>query len=228
MFGRGRGTFRDRRDAGRRLAERLAALSLESPVVLGLPRGGVVVAAEVARELEAPLDVIVVRKLGAPGQKELAVGAIASGDETNVVRHEAAIAGIGVSDEALEEVRRAEAAELRRRERAYRPSRSPVALEGREVVIVDDGIATGSTVRAAILAARRRGASRIVLGVPVSSPDALASLRSIVDDVVCLHAPDAFQAVGQFYADFSQTTDEEVTALLAAGDEKGEEKGDAT
>jgi predicted phosphoribosyltransferase len=190
-------------------------MALDRPVVLGLARGGVEVAAEVARSLEAPLDVEVVRKLGAPSQPELAVGAIARGE---MVRNEQAIRAIGLSDEELESVWRAEDAELDRRDEAYRPARARVDVSGRDVVVVDDGVATGMTTTAALRSVRRRGARRVVLAVPVAPGDTLARLRLEADAVVCLETPSSFRAVGEFYEDFSQTTDAQVVSLLAASD----------
>lgn len=212
---RSKAAFLDRVDAGRQLGERLAGMSIERPVVLGLARGGVVVAAEAARVLGAPLDVIVVRKLGAPSQPELAVGAVANAADPYVVRHEAAIEGIGLTEEAMQAITEREVAELRRREAAY--GRAPIDLKGCTAIVVDDGIATGMTMRAALVSVRRRGASRVILGVPVAPADAIETLRDDVDEVVCLLTPARFQAVGQFYADFAQTTDDEVTGLLARG-----------
>lgn len=211
--------FADRRAAGRALAERLA---VDAPgdgprdvVVLGLPRGGVVVAAEVAAALGAPLDVLVVRKLGLPGQPELAMGAIAGvGDTVETVLVDSVLAAVDVAPTAFEEVRRRELAELRRREVAYRDGRPPVALTGRSVVLVDDGLATGATMRAAVLAVRRQSPLDITVAVPVGSPRACEALAADVDDVLCLLAPLSFRAVGQAYANFTATTDEEVRSAL--------------
>jgi putative phosphoribosyl transferase len=211
--------FADRRDAGRALAEALQPHVGERPgdaVVLGLPRGGVVVAAEVAAALGAPLDVLVVRKLGLPWQPELAMGAIAAvGDVVETVRTEAVLAATRVGPETFEEVRAEEVAELRRREVAYRGGRPAVQVGGRWVLLVDDGLATGSTMRAAVVAVRRQAPARIVVAVPVGSPTACAALAPEVDDVVCLSAPESFRAVGQAYADFAPTSDDEVRDALA-------------
>jgi predicted phosphoribosyltransferase len=174
----------------------------------------VAVGAEVARALGAPLDVEVVRKLGAPSQPELAVGAIALGE---MVLNERAIEAIGLSETGLEAIRCAEDAELRRRDEAYRAARTRVDVSGRDVVVVDDGVATGMTTTAALRAVRTRGALRVVLAVPVAPVDTLARLRTEADEVVCLETPRSFRAVGQFYEDFRQTTDAQVVALLAAG-----------
>ena len=209
-------TFADRRDAGRALGERLATAAREGVVVLGLPRGGVVVAAEVASALDAPLDVLVVRKLGLPEQPELAMGAIAAvGDAVETVRNEAVLARVQVGDDAFTAVRDRELAELRRRERAYRGGRTSVPLTGRAVLLVDDGLATGATMRAAVVAVRRRGPASVGVAVPVGAPAACAALAGEVDELVCLSAPRSFRAVGQAYADFSPTEDEEVRAALA-------------
>jgi predicted phosphoribosyltransferase len=211
-----RGRFADRRDAGRVLGERLAATAHEDAVVLGLPRGGVVVAAEVAGVLAAPLDVLVVRKLGLPWQPELAMGAIAAaGDVVETVRTEAVLARAHVDDDTFAAVRDRELAELRRREAAYRGQRPVVPVTAREVLLVDDGLATGSTMRAAVLAVRRGAPRRITVAVPIGAPAACAALEPDVDELVCLCAPQAFRAVGQGYADFAPTVDDEVRAALA-------------
>ncbi|MFJ2291240.1 phosphoribosyltransferase family protein [Streptomyces sp. NPDC087894] len=205
--------FTDRTDAGRQLAEALRHLERRDPVVLGLPRGGVPVAYEVARALGAPLDVIVVRKLGVPYRPELGFGAIGEGGarviSDEIVRH------AGVREKDLKAVERAEEAELLRRAQTYREGRLRLPLEGRTVVVVDDGVATGATARAACQVVRAQGASHVVLAVPVASPDVAARLREDVDEVVCLSTPHLFSAVGEWYRDFSQTSDEEVVSLLA-------------
>jgi predicted phosphoribosyltransferase len=212
--------FADRRDAGRALGERLCAVG--SPrgdtVVLGLPRGGVLVAAGVAAALEAPLDVLVVRKLGLPWQPELAMGAIAAvGNTVETVRVDAVLTAAGVDPETFERVRQQELAELRRREVAYRDGRPPVAVTGRAVVVVDDGLATGATMRAAVVAVRRQAPRHLTAAVPVGSPSACAALAESVDEMVCLSSPRGFRAVGQAYADFTETTDAQVRAALAQG-----------
>jgi putative phosphoribosyl transferase len=213
--------FRDRIHAGHLLGERLRAEGVEHPVVLGLPRGGVVVAAEVARLLEAPLDIIVVRKLGAPGNPELGLGAIA--EEGVTVYNQTLISHLGVAAEALEQVADEEHRELERRSDLYRRGRKPVSLDGRSAVIVDDGLATGYTARAAIEAARCRGAESVVLAVPVAAPEIVDEMRALVDRLICLETPDFMFAVGAAYSDFGQTTDVEVQALLA-GTEPGVER----
>jgi putative phosphoribosyl transferase len=208
--------FADRRAAGRALGERLRRDEPHDPVVLGLPRGGVILAAEVADALGAQLDVLVVRKLGLPWQPELAMGAIAAvGGTVETVRVEAVLAAARVEPDVFDEVRTRELAELRRRESAYRGDRPPVGLGGRDVVVVDDGLATGATMRAAVVAVRRQAPDRITVAVPIGSPAACAALAPEVDELVCLDAPFSFRAVGQGYADFSATSDEEVRAALA-------------
>lgn len=210
--------YRDRGDAGRRLAGHLGALRAEGPIVLGLPRGGVVVAAEVAAALGAPLDVLVVRKLGLPTQPELAMGAIGEGDV--VVYDERVLAQVEVSRFARARVEARERNELRRRVRAYRGDRAGPEVAGRTVVVVDDGLATGSTARAAVAVLRDRGAGRIVVAAPVGSPDAVASLGRAADEVVCPVVPERLGSIGEWYADFTPTADSEVIGLLRpdAGD----------
>jgi predicted phosphoribosyltransferase len=206
--------FRDRTEAGRLLAELLSEYAVrDDVVVLALPRGGVPVAYEVARALEAPLDVFVVRKLGVPGQEELAMGAIASGGV--IVLDEATIAELGIAEEELLQTAAAEQRELKRREEAYRVKRELPSLEGRTVILVDDGLATGATMRAAALAVRRHEPGRVVVAVPVAAPQTCAELEDVVDAVVCAVTPKPFGAVGYWYEDFSQVSDEEVRELLA-------------
>ena len=209
--------FRDRIDAGRRLARRLEEFRGSDLVVLGLPRGGVPVAAEVARALAAPLDIVVVRKLGVPLCPELAMGAVGEGGV--LVVDERVVALTGVTPEDLARVVRQERLELDARVARLRGDRPPIALAGRGAVLVDDGIATGSTARAACAVVRALGATRIVLATPVCSPESARRLAADVDELICLEAPRHFAAVGQFYADFRATEDEEVLALLdwAAG-----------
>jgi putative phosphoribosyl transferase len=219
--------FVDRADAGRRLAERLRGLADKDPVVLGLPRGGVPVAFEVARSLSAPLDVIVVRKLGVPFQPEFAMGAIGEGGVRVLDRDVLLAAGIGEAE--LAGVERRERAELERRVRQYRATRPPVPLQGRPAIVVDDGIATGSTVRAACKVARVLGAARVIVAAPVASPSAVIQLDDVADEVICLAFPDPFYAVGEGYDDFTATSDAEVVALLeraAAGSQAPTESAD--
>jgi predicted phosphoribosyltransferase len=208
--------FRDRDDAGRRLAALVAALDLDDPVVLALPRGGVPVAAQVARALGAPLDVILVRKLGVPSQPELAMGAL--GEEGVRVLDRDLVARARVRDDQLAAVERRERDELARRARAYRGDRDPLPIAGRTVVIVDDGLATGASARAAIEVARARGAGRVVLAVPVAPPETAAALRADADDVVSVETPSSMAAIGQWCDDFSQTSDAEVVAHLEEPD----------
>ena len=209
--------FRDRADAGRQLAARLQADPPADPVVLGLPRGGVPVAAEVARALGAPLDVLVVRKVGVPWYEELAMGAV--GEEGAVVRNAEVVRGAGLEEQALRAAEDRQRIEVERRARLFRGGRRPEPLGGRTALIVDDGIATGATVRAACAIARARGAARVVVAVPVAAPQALADLCGgadpAADAIVCLEAPDGFMSVGMHYVDFRQTSDEEVVRLLA-------------
>jgi putative phosphoribosyl transferase len=204
--------FRDRTQAGRELAQRLQHLKGLDVVVLGLPRGGVPVAYEVARALGAPLDVIVVRKLGVPYQPELAMGAIGEGGVRIINQNVMEIAGVDEAD--LGAVEQRERVELERRALLFRGNRSRVPLQGRVAVIVDDGIATGSTARAAAEVARAQGASRIVVATPVAPPDVVDRLQAGADEVIVALQPVPFYAIGQFYADFSQTTDWQVTELL--------------
>lgn len=203
--------FRDREDAGRRLATRLARFAGPDVVVLGLPRGGVPVAAEVAAALEAPLDVLVVRKLGVPFQPEVAMGAIGEGGVR--VLDDILIHRAGVTAQEVDAVERAERATLEERVRRFRPRGDPPDLTGRRVVIVDDGIATGATATVACAIARARGAAQVIVATPVGGPDAVVRVAG-ADEVVCLLTPSDFQAVGLHYRDFGQTTDEEVVELL--------------
>jgi len=208
----GHAAFVDRADAGRQLAARLHHVRPDDPVVVGLPRGGVVVAAEVAAALEAPLDVIVVRKLGVPGEPEWAMGAI--GEDGVRVRDERVLAAAGVSQGEVAAVEARERAELARRAHRYRAGRSRVPLRDRTVVVVDDGVATGSTARAACLAARAAGARRVVLAVPVAPPGWEQRFTGLADECVAVSTPGGFLAVGQAYEDFGQTSDDEVVACL--------------
>ena len=205
--------FADRTVAGRLLAEQLADYQgRDDVIVLGLPRGGVPVAAEAARELDAPLDVWVVRKLGVPGFPELAMGAIGPGGVR--VLNEEIVADLGVSDSQIEEVTAAERLELERRQRAYRGEAGPPDLRGRTVILVDDGLATGATMRAAVAAARRAAAARVVVAVPVAAADAAERLGQEADEVVCVMIPRAFSSVGQWYDEFTQVSDQEVCDRL--------------
>lgn len=206
--------FANRKAAGRALAERLRSRTGDQALVLGLPRGGVPVAAEIARELAVPLDVMVVRKLGMPGHEEFAVGAIASGDVT--VLDETLIQRLRIEGSRLQAVIDKERRELIRRETAYRGDRAYPDLHGRQVLLVDDGIATGSSMLAAIRAVRQLGADHCTLAVPVAPVETLDRLADEVDAVICVETPAPFRAVGQWYVDFGQTSDEEVSTCLAA------------
>lgn len=217
--------FADRADAGRRLADRLDALRGQDVVVLGLPRGGVPVAFEVAAALGAPLDVIVVRKLGVPTQPELAMGAV--GEDGALVVNRDVLAVTGVSSSALADAERRERAEVAERAGRFRPHRSRVPLEGRTALLVDDGIATGATARAACRVARAHGAARVVLAVPVCSPRTAEALRGEVDELVVLESPAGFTAVGQAYVDFRPVPDEEVLDLLQRADAARGHRADA-
>jgi predicted phosphoribosyltransferase len=204
--------FRDRRHAGRLLGQDLQVFRTPDVIVVGLPRGGVPVAKEVAGALGAPLDVFIVRKVGVPGHEELAMGAIASGGVR--VLNQDVVSSLRIDPHVLERSIEAEAVELERRENLYRGDRPPLDLRGKVVIIVDDGLATGSTMRAAIQAVRGHSPTQIVVGIPVAAPSVCESLRSLADDVVCVATPKDLHAVGQWYEDFSQTSDEEVADLL--------------
>jgi len=206
--------FADRRAAGRILAGHLANYAgRDDVVVLALPRGGVPVGFEVARALRAPLDVFVVRKLGVPGHRELAMGALASGG--TVTLNERVVVGLGIGEELVRRVAEAERVELRRRERAYRADRPLIPVAGRVVLLVDDGLATGATMRAAVYAVREQGPAWLTVAVPSAPPDTVEEMAEIADAVVCAWEPETFTAVGDSYADFRQTSDDEVRALLA-------------
>jgi putative phosphoribosyl transferase len=205
--------FTNRIDAGRRLAEKLGHYGKRRDVlVLGLPRGGVPVAYEVARALNAELDVLVVRKLGVPFHPELAMGAIASGGGVSV--NENVLTTTGVTERQFEQVRAAEHRELQRREHLFRGARTPVVVQGRVVIVVDDGLATGATMRAALTTLRTLKPARLVVAVPVAPARASRRFADVCDEFVCVEAPDDFSAVGQFYQDFGQTSDDEVRELL--------------
>lgn len=208
--------FRDRREAGQLLAEQLQFLQgRENLLVLGIPRGGVVVAAEVARALDAPLDVFIARKLGAPHNPELAVGAVASSG--NVVLDEHLIAALRVPKSYLEAEIERQRAEIQRRMRVYRGNRPPPDFKDKVVILTDDGVATGATMRAAIQALKETDLQELIVALPVGPPDTVQELASMVDRMVCLHTPTFFWAVGGFYMDFSQTPDQEVIQLLRGG-----------
>ena len=206
--------FQDRVTAGRALGARLAAMGLADPVVLALPRGGVPVGLEVARALNAPLDLLLVRKIGVPWQPELAVGAVMDGGEPVLVIEPYVQAETGIDREYVEQRAAQELQEIERRRALYLAHRAPEAVAGRTAIVVDDGIATGTTVRAALRGLRKRGPARLVLAVPVAPPETIDALRAEVDDVVCLAQPEPFGAIGYFYVDFHQLTDDEVIALM--------------
>jgi predicted phosphoribosyltransferase len=218
--------FHDRTDAGQRLAAKLTKhANRPDVVVLALPRGGVPVGFEVARALHAPLDVFLVRKLGVPGREELAMGALASGDVR--VLNEDVVNQLHIPEEVIDAVTAEEARELRRREQAYRDDRPPPQVRNATVLLVDDGLATGSTMRAAVAALRQQGPARIVVAVPVGAAETCEELGMVADEVVCVRTPEPFWAVGIWYEDFRQTTDEEVHDLLErAAEEQRSRKAD--
>ena len=206
--------FRDRIDAGRRLAQALLPYREKDTVILALPRGGVEVGAEIAHALNAPLDLLMVRKIGAPMHSELAVGAVIDGGSPIVVRNEEVIRLSHTSEAEFQAICRRELAEIERRVKHYLGGRPALDTQGKIAIVVDDGIATGATMRAALRALRQRKPAKLVLAVPVAPPDAIAALRSEVDEVVCLETPDDFGALGYFYEDFHQLTDADVIAIL--------------
>jgi putative phosphoribosyl transferase len=208
--------FATRAEAGELLANAVCARKPERPVVLALPRGGVPVAVPVAAALHAPLDLVLVRKIGMPSEPELAAGAVVDGDHPEMILNEDVIATYGVSAEYIREEAARQLAVIEKRRNQYLKGRVRAAIQGRTAIIVDDGIATGATIRAAVKAVRRQNPSRIILAVPVAASTALAQLETEVDDIVCLQTPEYFGGVGMFYRDFSQVEDAEVATLLAA------------
>ena len=212
--------FRDRSDAGRQLAARLMSFRASDPVVLALPRGGVPVGAEIARALDAPLDIVLVRKIGVPFQPELALGAIVDGEEPELVIDTQLMAMLAIPEGYVQEQRERQLQEIERRRRSYLEGRPPVAVAGRTVIVVDDGIATGSTMTAALRAIRARRPKKLVGAVAVASPDAARAMLHECDAMVCLNVPAEFYAVGQFFADFSQVSDDDVVAILKQDFEK--------
>ena len=206
--------FRDRADAGHQLADALKDYRGRTDLVLALPRGGVPVGFLVAQALGAPLDVLIVRKIGAPFHEELGVGALVSGNPPEVVWNENLLAQLGLTPEGLQRTVDRETQEARRRELLYRGDRPSPSVRGKSVILVDDGLATGITAQAALTALHRCHPKHLILAIPVAPPDTVERLRSLVDDLVCLDTPPWFSAVGQFYRDFAQTEDEEVIALL--------------
>lgn len=214
-------SFRNRSEAGKKLAASLLRYKDQHPVVLALPRGGVPVAAEVAAALDAPLDLVLVRKIGVPWQPELAMGAIVDGASPIIVRNEDVIRLAGVDEPAFQAVCDRECTEIERRRRLYIGDRTRVEVKGRHAIIIDDGIATGATTRAALQAIRRRQPSKLILAVPVGPPDTIEAMREEADEVLCLEIHEDFGAIGYYYEDFRQTTDEEVIATLARFPEHG-------
>jgi putative phosphoribosyl transferase len=208
--------FTNRAEAGRMLATALASYKSERVVVLGIARGGLPVAREVAEALGAPLDVVVVRKLGAPGQPELGIGAIVDGDHPRAIFNQDIIESLGVEDDYINREIERQLAEIRRREKEYRGTEPAVPLAGKTVIVIDDGIATGSSVRAALRGARRAKPKQVILAVPVAPAETVEALRDDADKIVCLETPENFPAVGQFYRDFHQVSDDEVKRILAA------------
>jgi len=206
--------FRDRSEAGRRLAVALAGYKEQEPTILALPRGGVAVAAEVAAALDAPLDLILVRKVGVPSQPELAMGAVADGGRSIIVRNEDVIEHAGIDEAELKAVCDAEFAEIERRRERYLANRERAEVAGRTAIVIDDGVATGATTRAALRATRMRNPKRLVLAVPVAPSDSLTELRREADDIVCLEDHPMFGAIGFYYRDFRQVSDEEVIEIL--------------
>lgn len=207
--------FHDRSDAGRKLAAALSRRNLDNPLILALPRGGVPVAAEIATVLRAPMDLVLVRKIGVPFQPELAMGAVVDGQHPIIVRNEDVIRLAGIDSIQFDTACERELIEIERRRRTYLGHRDPVAIAGHTAIIVDDGIATGATIRAALRGTRARNPRRLVLAVPVAPTDTLAELRSEADDIVCLEDHAVFGAIGFFYADFRQVSDREVIDILA-------------
>jgi len=204
----------NRSDAGKRLARELAGYKSQDPVILALPRGGVPVAAEIARAFDAPLDLMLVRKLGVPFEPELAMGAIIDGGEPHVVRNEDVLALLAMSEEEFKQICERELAEIERRRKLYLKDRLRADVKDRVVIVVDDGVATGATTRAALQAVRKRGPRKLVLAVPVAPTSTLEELSGEADDIVCLQRHEPFYAIGLYYADFHQITDEEVIDIL--------------
>lgn len=208
-------SFKDRTDAGRRLAAALAHYKGQRPVILALPRGGVPVAAEIATRLEAPLDLVLVRKIGVPSQPELAMGAVVDGASPIVVRNEEVIGLVGIDESRFNAVRDRELAEIERRRQHYLGDRPRIDIAGRVAIVVDDGIATGATTRAALRSVAARKPSKLVLAVPVAPTDSVAALRREVDELVCLETHENFYAIGLYYEDFRQVSDDEVRLQLS-------------
>jgi predicted phosphoribosyltransferase len=218
--------FEDRLDAGRKLGARMLKASLHEPIVYGLPRGGVPVAAEVARSLGAPLDIVLVRKLGVPFQPELALGAVVDGAESETVLNDDVVAATGVTPKEIDEIRAREEKEIERRRAVFLKGRARPDPKGRDAIVVDDGLATGATALAAIHALKRRGAARVILAVPLAPSDAVVRLAREADEVICLEKPEPFWGIGAWYGDFHQLDDAEVTAALDAAAAAREQAGD--
>jgi putative phosphoribosyl transferase len=214
----GFGLFSDRADAGRQLAAAVKAKAYADPVVLALPRGGVPVALEVARAIDAPLDLVLVRKIGVDFQPELAVAAVVDGDEPEIVINEDVVKAASVSQDYLDAQVEKKLAEIEKRRQLYLKDRARAAIKGRTAIVVDDGIATGASIRAALHALRRKEPARLVLAVPVAPAETLAVLQDEADDIICLATPEPFLAIGAHYADFRQVPDDEVVAMLAVAD----------
>lgn len=218
--------FASREEAGRKLAARLRGMQIKDPVVLALPRGGVPVAAEVARELNAPMDLILVRKIGVPWQPELAAAAVVDGQRPDLVLNDSVMQALGLTPEDIDDAAKAQLDEIERRRKLYIGDRPPICVKGRTAIIVDDGIATGTTAKAALQALRRREPGRLILAVPVGAPDVLAELETHADQVISLESPPNFYPIGPFYADFHQLEDKEVLDLLGA--QRHDARGSAT
>lgn len=216
--------FSDRGDAGRRLAQRLLHLRASRPVVLALPRGGVPVGFEIARALDAPLDLVLVRKIGVPWQPELALGAVADGGDPEVLIDWNLVAELAIAEDYIAAETARQIAEIERRRRAYGAGRAPLEIAGRPAIVVDDGIATGATMQVALTATRRRNPSRLILAVPVAAEDTLARLRPAVDEVACLETPADLGAIGFFYRDFHQMSDAEVSDFLTRAAQPAEQR----
>ncbi len=217
--------FEDRTSAGRLLAAKLVERRFADPVVLALPRGGVPVGFEIAKALAAPLDLILVRKVGLPSQPELALAAVVDGERADIVINEQVMAWSGLSQQGLDVLAQREFEEIERRRKVYLSGRPPVSIAGRTAIVVDDGIATGTTVRAALKALARRSPRHLVLAVPVAPADEIQSLRDLVDDMVCLLTPRTFFGIGEFYRDFHQLTDTEVLRLLQEAEKQEKAQG---
>lgn len=218
-------TFASRTQAGQLLAKQVAELSFEKPVVLALPRGGVPVALEVARVLKAPMDLLLVRKVGVPWQPELAAAAVVDGERRDLVFNDEVMLMLGLNREDIERAAEKEISEIDRRRKLYLKGREPISVAGRTAIVVDDGIATGTTVKAALQALKKRNPKRLVLAVPVAPSGTIEELGAFVDDIICLQQPDPFIAIGLFYSDFHQVGDEEVIGMLGAVDASSQTGG---